>query len=73
MNKKQIETIAEQYVTFTIETNLYKSPPLNKDKIEFAFDGVMVVKEEKDVFIQIKDIRIVRGDRLWEYKLIDLR
>ena len=52
MNKKQIETIAKQYVTFTIETNLYKSPPLNSDKIGFVFDGVMVIKEEKDVFIQ---------------------
>ena len=73
MNKKQIETIAKQYVTFTIETNLYKSPPLNSDKIGFVFDGVMVIKEEKDVFIQTKDVRVIRGVRLWEYKLTDLK
>ena len=64
MNKRQIEVIAEKYVTFTIETNLYKSPPLNRSKIEFVFDGVIVVKEEKDVFIQIKDIKVIKGVRV---------
>ncbi len=64
MNKRQIEVIAKKYVNFIIETNLYKSPPLNENKIDFAFDGVILIKEEKDVFIQIKDIKIIRGVRL---------
>ena len=64
MNKKQIEAIAERYVTFTIETNNYKSEPLNKDKIDFPYDGVILIRESKDVFIQIKDVKIIRGVRL---------
>ena len=64
MNKKQIETIAEQYVTFQIETNNYKSGMLNKNKIDFPMEGLIVIHEERDVFIQIKDVRVIRGVRL---------
>ena len=66
MNKKQLIEISEKYVTFEVETNKYRSPALNKDKIDFPYEGVLKIVEPQkiDVFIQIKDIRIVRGVRI---------
>lgn len=63
MNKKQILDIAEKYVTFQIITNNYESGMLNLDKIDFPFEGVLKIVEASsvDVYLQIKDIRIVRG------------
>ena len=64
MNKKQIEAIAENYVTFQLETNIYTSKPLNKDKISFPMEGLIKIRDDKDVFLQIKDIKIIYGVRL---------
>ena len=65
MNKKQIETIAEKYVNFTLETNNFKSKPLNKDNIEFPLEGLILIHESrKDVFLQVKDIKKIEGVRL---------
>ena len=65
MNKKQIETIGKEYVNIQIETNNYKSDMLNMNQIDFPMEGLVVIHEDKkDVFIQIKDIRLVRGVRL---------
>ena len=64
MNKKQIETIGNKYVTFEIETNNFKSEPLNMDKIEFVYENLILIREgKKDVFIQMKDVKIIRGVR----------
>lgn len=66
MNKKQIETIAEKYVNFTLETNNYTSPALNTGMIEFPMEGLILIHEKKgrDVFLQTKDIRVITGVRL---------
>lgn len=64
MNKKQIETIVNEYITFTIETNNYKSGVLNSGKIEFPLEGLILIHDEKDVFIQIKDVKVIRGVKL---------
>jgi hypothetical protein len=63
MNKKQIESVAEQYLNFIIETPLYTSRALNTNEIEFFSEGLLKIKGkmESDVFIQTKDIKIIRG------------
>lgn len=64
MNKKQIETVAKQYLNFTIVTPLFESRRLNLSEIEFVSDGLVKVKgkmNDGDVFIQTKDIKIIRG------------
>lgn len=63
MNKKQILDIAEKYVNFQIITNNYESKELNMDKIDFPYEGVLKIVEASsiDVYLQIKDIRIIRG------------
>ena len=64
MNKNQIETIAEKYVTFEVETNNFRSGALNMDKISFPVEGLMLISSDRDTYIQLKDIKIIRGVRL---------
>ena len=65
MNKKQIETIAEKYVTFRLETNTFKSGELNMDMISFPVEGLIMIRSgSRDVYLQLKDIKIIRGLRL---------
>ena len=63
MNKKQIIDIVQEYVTFEILTANYKSPRLNLNKIDFLGDNLIKIVEDsqKDVYIQTKDVIIVRG------------
>ena len=64
MNKKQITTVGEDYINFIIITPLYTSRTLNMDDIEFISDGFLKIKGKQvdhDVFLQTKDIKIIRG------------
>ena len=64
MNKKQVTTVAEQYLNFIIETPLYTSRALNASEIEFFGEALLKIKgkmNDPDVFIQTKDIKIIRG------------
>lgn len=64
MNKKQITSIADRYINFIIETPLYTSRTLNSTEIEFNSEAVLKIKgkmNDPDVFIQTKDIKIIRG------------
>lgn len=64
MNKKQIETIIKDLVTFTIETPNYKSGILNSGKIEFPMEGLILIHDDKEVYLEVKSIRIIRGVKL---------
>ena len=64
MNKKQIETIVKGLVTFTIETPNYRSGVLNSSKIEFPVEGLMLIHDDKETYIETKAVKIIRGVRL---------
>lgn len=64
MNKKQIQDIISKYINFEIRTPLFDSRRLNENEIEFVSEGLLMIKgkmNDPDVFIQTKDIKIVKG------------
>ena len=65
MNKKQIEQILEEYINIEIQTPLYTSNQINAKDIDFPFEGVLrisnKVMNEPHVYLQIKDIKIIKG------------
>lgn len=70
MNKKQVQDIISKYINFEISTPLYDSRRLNESEIEFVSEGLLMVKgkmNDPDVFIQTKDIKIIRGIGKNEY------
>ena len=70
MNKKQVQEIVSKYINFEIITPLFESRRLNENEIEFVSEGLLKVKgkmNDPDVFIQTKDIKIIRGIGKNEY------
>lgn len=64
MNKKQVQDIISQYINFEIRTPLFDSRRLNADEIEFVSEGILKINgkmNNPDVFIQTKDIKLIRG------------
>ena len=65
MNKKQIQDIAKECITFVIITPKYESPSLNLDKIDFIGDAILKITQDSrtDMYIQTKDIIAIKGVR----------
>ena len=64
MNKKQVENITKNLITFKIVTNNYESGTLNSNKIDFPCEGIIRLHEQREVYLQIKDIKMIKGVKL---------
>ena len=62
MNKKDLLTVLEDNVGFTINTPYYKSPQLNMSKIRFVNDHILeiTVAHKEYMYIDVRDVSTVR-------------